>query len=151
MTLLRSQHLTAGLLLLLVAVAVGLKFGPRLAQRRGRTARMSGGGEDDATSSIKDAMAKAREIADRQRSPGAGLGAYEAADAAYADLINTSMDQRKLGELSDEALDALSKGGEMWEAGAVNQTGRGVLGDVRSALTALFGGAQIVKDKFGQT
>ena len=152
-------QLLAGLLLAAAAAALGLKASRRgtggcLNQQRRRevVGRVLMSGEDDlAPQNIKAAMAKARDIAERGGSPGAGLDAFAAADAAYADLINTSMDQRRIGSLSDDELEALSKGGEMWESGAVNQTGRGVLGDFRSALTALFGGAQIVKDKFGQT
>ena len=50
--------------------------------------------EDDLNRTVK-AMKDARESLQNKLSPGAGLQtADEQADAAYADLINTSMDQR---------------------------------------------------------
>ena len=52
--------------------------------------------EDDLNRTVK-AMKDARESFQNKLSPGAGLQtADEQADAAYADLINTSMDQRFL-------------------------------------------------------
>jgi len=38
----------------------------------------------------------------------------EQADAAYADLINTTMEQRGIENLSSEELDQLDKGGTMY-------------------------------------
>jgi hypothetical protein len=96
-------------------------------------------------------MQAARDNAARDSSPGAGLDAFEAADAAYADLINTSIDQRNI-TLTAEQIKDLERGGSMWESGAKTQTQTGgVLGDLANALGALFGGAQIVKNKFGET
>jgi len=96
-------------------------------------------------------MRAARENQANSKSPGAGLDAFAAADAAYADLINTSLDQRNV-TLTAEQLFELERGGMMWEDGAVTQkrTG-GIFGDAVNALGALFGGAQIVKNKFGET
>jgi hypothetical protein len=101
--------------------------------------------------SIEKAMAAARKNEKQNTSPGAGLDAFEAADAAYADLINTSMDQRGL-ESDDLDMTELERGGKMWESGALNRTRQGgLLGDLGNTLTALFGGAQIEKNKFGET
>ena len=61
------------------------------------------------------------------------------------------MDQRGL-ENDDLDLIMLERGGKMWESGALNKTRKGgLLGDLGSTLTALFGGAQIEKNKFGET
>lgn len=100
-------------------------------------------------SDLKAAMDKARMCQSNNLSPGAGLlTADEQSDAAFADLINTSMDQR--GEaLSDEDLERLSKGGKMWEDGATTKKNKlGVLGDVSNALTALFGGKYFMTQLF---
>jgi len=100
---------------------------------------------------LTSSMQAARDNAARDSSPGAGLDAFEAADAAYADLINTSIDQRNI-TLTAEQIKDLERGGSMWESGAKTQTQTGgVLGDLANALGALFGGAQIVKNKFGET
>jgi hypothetical protein len=105
----------------------------------------------EAEGSIEKAMAAARKNEKQNTSPGAGLDAFEAADAAYADLINTSMDQRGL-ESDDLDMTELERGGKMWESGALNRTRQGgLLGDLGNTLTALFGGAQIEKNKFGET
>eukprot|EP01035_Chromulina_nebulosa_P029422 gene29422-38994_t len=81
-------------------------------------------------------MKDARESLQNKLSPGAGLQtADEQADAAYADLINTSMDQRGITDLSKDELDALTKGGYMWERGAVSQTRKfGVFGDLMNVI-----------------
>ena len=53
--------------------------------------------------SIREAMKNARKSNSQGLSPGAQLlTADEQSDAAYADLINTSMDQRGIDELSRE-------------------------------------------------
>lgn len=109
--------------------------------------------EDNSINDLTASMAAARKNQKQLSSPGAGLDAFESADAAYADLINTSIDQRNI-TLSDEQLRALEKGGSMWESGAITQTREqsgGILGDLRSTLGALFGGAQIEKNKYGET
>ena len=106
-------------------------------------------GEDAGlVTSLKNARAN---LASRS-SPGAGLGtADEQSDAAYADLINTSMEQRGIS-LSNNDVEELEKGGTMWEDKAKEEKNKlGVLGDVFSVLKAFSGGAHIVKDKFGQT
>ena len=96
-------------------------------------------------------MRAARANAAKATSPGAGLDAWEAADAAYADLINTSLDQRNQ-TLTAAQLKDLERGGKMWEEGATAQRrSGGVFGDLKSTLGALFGGAQIEKNKFGET
>lgn len=103
----------------------------------------------ESVSDLKAAMDKARMCQANNLSPGAGLlTADEQSDAAYADLINTSMDQR--GEaLSDEDLERLSKGDKMWEDGATTKKNKlGVLGDVSNALTALFGGKYFMTQLF---
>ena len=68
---------------------------------------------------LEKAMSNARENAKKGLSPGAGLAtADEQSDAAYADLINTSMDQRGIDQLEQNELEALDKGGRMWEKGS---------------------------------
>ena len=99
------------------------------------------------------AMAAARQCAAKGLSPGAGLEtADEQADAAYADLINTSIDQRGI-ELSQNDLKELNKGGKMWEKGATTGDKRklGLLSDLGNVFKALSGGAHIEKNKFGET
>ena len=77
-------------------------------QEEGEDEEEGDGGEDDSSSSsssssspslssssIRKAMENARKNEKSYSSPGAGLlTADEQSDAAYADLINTSMDQR---------------------------------------------------------
>ena len=97
------------------------------------------------------ALAQAIQIAEAGLSPGAGLDAFDAADAAYADLILTSSTQQEI-ELDEDDINALKKGGTMWETGAKTKNSKGgVIGDIFNALTALGGGAHIVKDKNGET
>lgn len=104
-------------------------------------------------SSLQKAMRKARDCASKQLSPGGGLAtADEQSDAAYADLILTSMDQRGIDELDEEDVEMLTKGARMWESGATEQANKaGLLGDLASLFKALGGGAHIVKNKFGET
>eukprot|EP00607_Mallomonas_marina_P007244 CAMPEP_0182418028 /NCGR_PEP_ID=MMETSP1167-20130531/2484_1 /TAXON_ID=2988 /ORGANISM="Mallomonas Sp, Strain CCMP3275" /LENGTH=125 /DNA_ID=CAMNT_0024591981 /DNA_START=211 /DNA_END=588 /DNA_ORIENTATION=- len=99
----------------------------------------------NATEDIIKAMENARKGASDKLSPGAGLStAEEQAEAAYADLINTSMDQRGISELSVDELKELSRGGRMWEKGAVLKSRKwGVFGDMKSLVSALSGGAHI--------
>eukprot|EP00597_Dinobryon_sp_UTEXLB2267_P006830 CAMPEP_0170096892 /NCGR_PEP_ID=MMETSP0019_2-20121128/28874_1 /TAXON_ID=98059 /ORGANISM="Dinobryon sp., Strain UTEXLB2267" /LENGTH=98 /DNA_ID=CAMNT_0010319005 /DNA_START=584 /DNA_END=880 /DNA_ORIENTATION=+ len=98
-------------------------------------------------------MKDARNNLLNKSSPGAGLDtADEQSDAAYADLINTSMDQRGIESLSKEELLALSKGGYMWEKDAkVQKRSFGLLGDLMNVIGAVAGGAQIEKNEFGET
>jgi len=86
-------------------------------------------------------------------SPGANLpSAEEQADAAFADLIIASMDQQGIKELSDDDLIAIARGGSMWEESSTNRRNQlGFLGDLTNALFALFGGAHIEKNKYGET
>jgi hypothetical protein len=114
------------------------------------TKESSSGGQKEA---IRRAMANARKNTVSNSSPGAGLAtADEQSDAAYADLINTSMDQRGLEELSDEELELLENGGRMWEKGAKTQKRKfGVFGDIMNVLSAVAGGAQIEKNEYGET
>ena len=121
--------------------------------------------EDDSKIDVNrtvQAMKDARNSLQSNLSPGAGLQtADEQADAAYADLINTSMDQRFLinmhcfphsfsncslhkyrgiSELSNDELNALTKGGYMWEKNAVSQTRTfGIFGDLINVLKAVAG------------
>lgn len=100
-------------------------------------------------------MENARRCESQGLSPGAGLlTADEQSDAAYADLINTSMDQRGIEELSKEELESLQRGGKMWEKGCKEEPPVkkfGLLGDAAELFKALSGGAHIVKDQFGRT
>jgi hypothetical protein len=111
-------------------------------------------GSNSESKTLKKALEQAKVNRDNLMSPGAGVDdAFEAADAAYADLILTSVDNREL-ELGDEDLKDLERGGTMWEDGAkdrVNSKKGGFVGDVFNALSALAGGAHIVKDKNGET
>ena len=109
-------------------------------------------GEFSAEDTAK-AMAAARQCAAKGLSPGAGLEtADEQSDAAYADLINTSIDQRGI-ELSQKDLKELNKGGKMWEKGATTGDKRklGLLSDLGNVFKALSGGAHIEKNQFGET
>jgi len=97
-------------------------------------------------------MENARNCAARGLSPGAGLlTADEQSDAAYADLINTSMDQKGIKELQANELQALEKGGKMWEKGVKDKKGRWWWSDLLSVAEALAGGAHITKNEFGET
>jgi hypothetical protein len=101
---------------------------------------------------LTEAMQNARDCASSGLSPGAGLAtADEQADAAYADLINTSMDQRAIDELSLDDVKALQKGGKMWEKDAKQVNKLGLVGDVMKLFGALAGGAHIEKNEFGET
>ena len=67
---------------------------------------------------LKSAMMNARKNQISNKSPGSGLGtADEQSDAAYADLINTSIDYQGK-ELSEADLHELAKGSHMWENNA---------------------------------
>eukprot|EP01038_Epipyxis_sp_PR26KG_P017207 gene17207-23708_t len=106
---------------------------------------------DEAEITIK-AMASARKNQQEGLSPGAGLPtAEEQAEAAYADLINTTIDQRGLGDLSSEELAKLNKAGKMWEPNAKTKKKSGLFDDLVNIFGALAGGAHIEKNKFGET
>ena len=102
-------------------------------------------------SSLTKSMLDARKCETSKLSPGAGLPtADEQSDAAYADLINTSIDQRKL-DISNEDIKSLEKGGTMWEKSSRNSPKMGILGAAAELFKALSGGAHIEKNKFGET
>jgi hypothetical protein len=114
------------------------------------------GNEDDSLKEEKlateRALAAARACEAQGLSPGAGLAtAEEQADAAYADLINTTMDQQGVDKLSENELSELSKGSTMWESGAKTQRKKGLLADFGNLWGALSGGAHIEKNEFGET
>jgi len=99
-------------------------------------------------------MSNARENAKQGLSPGAGLAtADEQSDAAYADLINTSMDQKGIDQLEQNELEALDKGGRMWEKGSKEKGSKrfGILSNLFDVAEALSGGAHIQKNKYGET
>jgi len=100
----------------------------------------------------------------------------EQADAAYADLINTTMQQRGIDNLTNDEMERLDKGGTMyvffhsyffiayslvpsltylcfrWEKGAKTTVNKlGLFGDIMNAFKALSGGAHIEKNEFGET
>eukprot|EP00667_Euglena_gracilis_P010003 EG_transcript_10180 len=78
-------------------------------------------------SAIQKALQDARLNLSEGKSPGAGLAsAEEQAEAAYADLINTSLGFQ--GDLSEEEAAQFAKAGEMGQT-AGNQRGDGFMGD----------------------
>jgi len=106
----------------------------------------------DEDKEMQKALQNARDCVAKGVSPGAGLDAFESADAAYADLILTSMEQRNVTQLSSKELKRLNKGGKMWEKGVLEQKQRGgILGSLFNAIGAVAGGAQIEKNKYGET
>lgn len=101
-----------------------------------------------------DAFRNARKNLDEKSSPGAGLEtADEQAQAAYADLIITTFDQRGINEdMTEEDLKKLMKAGTMWENEATTQNNKiGIFGDFLNVFKAFMGGAHIEKNKFGET
>ena len=108
---------------------------------------------DSKHSDLVKALNNARNSTIQGLSPGADLlTADEQSDAAYADLINTSMDQRGIKELTDKDLIALELGGKMWEVESKSKTNKkGLIGDIFNVIKAVSGGAQIVKNKYGET
>ena len=68
------------------------------------------------------------------------------------DLINTSMDQRGVETLTTNELELLNRGSKMWEEGSQSRENKkGIFGDIFNAVKAVSGGAQIEKNKFGET
>jgi hypothetical protein len=100
-------------------------------------------------SEISDAMAAARACEAGGLSPGAGLKDAEAqAEAAFADMINTTVDVT--GEnLGSDALEELARGGTMDAASKGKKSGS-LLDDVVGLFGALSKGAHIVKQKNGR-
>lgn len=109
--------------------------------------------QNDEIINLESAMMKARLNAKMNSSPGAGLEtSEEQMEAAYADLINTTVDQRRINELSSEEMKVLSRGSTMWEDNVKTKRNKfGILGDLFNVFKALNGGAHIEKDKFGRT
>ena len=85
------------LLILYLGLFSALRFSPILDYRKHFSRSFSSGAEDIQSDKtyIKKAMENARINSKTNTSPGAGLlTAEEQSEAAYADLINTTMDQR---------------------------------------------------------
>ena len=103
----------------------------------------------DAVEEISKSMSDARACQTSGLSPGAGLADADAqADAAFADMINTTIDVT--GEaLDSEELSRLSRAGRMDEESKSKKSG-GILGDVKDLFGALSKGAHIVKQKGGR-
>ena len=100
---------------------------------------------------LTKALNDARQCESKGLSPGAGLStADEQSDAAYADLINTSIDQRGL-DISDDDIKDLEKGGTMWEKTSRKTPKLGLFGAAGELFKALSGGAHIEKNKYGET
>lgn len=117
-----------------------------------RSKQSSNKEDADNVSELERALRNARSNIASSSSPGAGLGsADDQSDAAYADLINTTMEQRGIS-LSEEDKMNLERGGTMWEQNAKAQTNKwGLIGDFFSVLKAFSGGAHIEKNKYGET
>ncbi|CAM9285049.1 unnamed protein product [Scytosiphon promiscuus] len=100
----------------------------------------SGDGEIDLGSAMKNARANLA----AGTSPGAGLeSAFDQADAAFADLIVTSIDDQGV-TLDEEDVQELAKSG-MMDKKSTSRKSKGLLGDVSDMFGALSGGAHIVK------
>ena len=63
------------------------------------------------------------------------------------------MDQKGIQELEKTELEALDRGGKMWEKGVKEKDkGRfGIFSDLLNVAEALSGGAHITKNKYGET
>jgi hypothetical protein len=105
--------------------------------------------EGPSAAEIIDAMAAARQCEAGGLSPGAGLKDSEAqAEAAFADMINTTVDVT--GErLGSEALQELARGGAM-DAASTSKKSGSFFEDVVGLFGALSKGAHIVKQKNGR-
>ena len=88
------------------------------------------------------ALEAARRNLEEGTSPGAGLSAEEAAEAAYADMINTSLGEGE--KLTPEQVQQLAEGGLM-DSSSTKQKSGGLAKDVANLWNALKGGAHIVK------
>lgn len=157
----RTQMIKMRVLLLFIALLGSLfvstnAFCPSRSANRGLMTRRVSDKDEEIVDKIDlaKAMRNARENEKKGMSPGANLDAFEAADAAYADLINTTMDTYNLDNLSDQELEELVQGAQMWEPGARNDEknkSKGFLGDLLNLLGAVGGGAHIEKNEFGET
>ena len=139
-----------------IARVAGLTPSPLAARSRAsnrrRSPRVAPSRAKDASRDAEDiskAMADARACEESGLSPGAGLADADAqAEAAFADMINTTVDVT--GEaLDSEELSQLSRGGKMDEESKSKKSG-GILGDVRDLFGALSKGAHIVRQKNGR-
>lgn len=108
-----------------------------------------GATEENVDAGIAEAMAAARTCEASGLSPGAGLRDAEAqAEAAFADMINTTVDVTG-EELSGAALSRLAEGGRM-DQESTSKKSAGLLGDIKDLFGALSKGAHIVKQKGGR-
>eukprot|EP00904_Undaria_pinnatifida_P001498 jgi/Undpi1/11349/HiC_scaffold_30.g13646.m1 len=104
------------------------------------------GNDDDID--LDMAIANARADLAEGRSPGAGLeSAFDQADAAFADLIVTSVDDQGV-TLDDQDVEELAKGG-MMDDESTSKKSRGLFGDMSDVFGALSGGAHIVRREDG--
>ena len=115
-----------------------------------------GTGDKDLNSAASDSLEKsllnAKRNIETKSSPGANLQtADEQADAAFADIIYSSMQQRGITELSKGDKELLAKGATMWEKGAKDEKKTSLIGNIMSVFEALSGGAHITKNEFGET
>ena len=122
------------------------------ASNRRRSPRVAPSRAKDASRDAEDiskAMADARACEESGLSPGAGLADADAqAEAAFADMINTTVDVT--GEnLGRDALEELARGGTMDAASKGKKSGS-LLDDVVGLFGALSMGAHIVKQKNGR-
>jgi len=117
--------------------------------RRERVRASATEAEGPSAAEIIDAMAAARQCEAGGLSPGAGLKDSEAqAEAAFADMINTTVDVT--GErLGSEALQELARGGAM-DAASTSKKSGSFFEDVVGLFGALSKGAHIVKQKNGR-
>eukprot|EP00237_Pycnococcus_provasolii_P010405 CAMPEP_0198710686 /NCGR_PEP_ID=MMETSP1471-20131121/2932_1 /TAXON_ID=41880 /ORGANISM="Pycnococcus provasolii, Strain RCC733" /LENGTH=205 /DNA_ID=CAMNT_0044470369 /DNA_START=69 /DNA_END=686 /DNA_ORIENTATION=- len=106
--------------------------------------------EETSEETLEFAMSNARKNSLEGLSPGAGLmTAEEQAEAAFADLINTSLDGADRNALTGAEITELSEGGRMDEGSKARKSG-GLLADVVGLFEALSKGAHIVKQKDGR-
>jgi hypothetical protein len=123
---------------------------PRRRSRVSRVSRVSRARADadaDADAPLTSALANARASARAGFSPGAGLEltAEEQAAAAYADLVNTSLDADG-ATIDADGVDALRAGGEM-DATSTSRTSGNAVRAALELFDALRGGAHIVHDE----
>ncbi|CAM9196580.1 unnamed protein product [Ectocarpus sp. 6 AP-2014] len=113
---------------------------------RNRPPRTLKNGAADSSDDIdlSSAMANARANLAAGTSPGAGLeSAFDQADAAFADLIVTSVDDQGV-TLDDEEVQELAQSG-MMDQDSTSKKSKGLFSDMKDVFGALSGGAHIVK------
>ena len=109
-------------------------------------------GDRNASDALEKSLLNAKRNIESKSSPGANLEtADEQADAAFADIIYSSMQQRGITELSEDEKALLAKGATMWEKGAMKEKKSSLFGNILSVVEALSGGAHITKNEFGET